>query len=221
MRMRRQYAALTPMMTYNLTVIHTTTQATAEVARFEDKRIQAESVLHQFNTVSQELKEVQAKADLIQWIDSNIDVAAALAEMSHVIGETVVLSRVEFIAEALPGDDQRRNRNGSGTRAANRSKRSGEGKLLGDARFKILLAGRAACPADVAALVCRLEDSAYFRGVYPSFSRNGNVRVPTQTTRTDSNPQSKGRTTPRTETIETTEFEITCYLANFEEVGGR
>jgi len=222
--MRRQYGVLAliflGMMAYNVTVTQKTARATAELARFEEERVQAENALHEFNVTTKALSEVQTKANLINRIDSKIDVAALLAEMSHVIGETVVLSRVECISEPLPGKNQGQTAGESGVRTADQAGGPGKRVSLGDVRFKIVLAGVAASPADVAALVCRLDDSAYFRQVYPSFSRNTEVSVPAGNARAHIQGKDGGSTAQKTEAIETSEFEITCYLANYEEIEG-
>ena len=222
--MRRQYAALAlifvGMMTYNLTVTHKTAQATAELARFEEERVQAETMLNEFNLIAKALSDVQTKANLIQRIDSKIDVAALLAEMSHVIAETVILSRVECISEPLPGQSQGSTPGGLGVRTADRAASAAKRVSLGDTRFKIVLAGVAATPADVAALVCRLDDSIYFREVYPSYSRTTEVSVPARDAGTQKTAPGGNPTAQKTETIETSEFEITCYLANYEEIQG-
>lgn len=222
--MRRQYAALAliflGMMTYNVTVTHKTAQATAELARFEDERVRAETMLSEFNLTAKALSDVQTRADLINRIDSKIDVAALLAEMSHVIADTVVLSRVECISQPLPGQSQDGALGGSGVRTADQGTSAANRVLLGDTRFKIILAGVAATPADVAALVCRLDDSVYFREVYPSYSRNTEVTVPARNARTQTAAPGGNPSAQKTDTIQTSEFEITCYLANYEEIEG-
>jgi len=222
--MRRQYATLAliflGMMTYNVTLTQKTARATAELARFEEERVQAENMLHEYNVIAKALSDVQTKANLIERIDSKIDVASLLAEMSHVIAETVVLSRVECISEPLPGRSQGGASGESGVRTAAQAGSSGTRVSLGDTRFKIILAGVAATPADVAALVCRLDDSVYFREVYPSYSRNTEVSVPAGDARVQTPGPGGGSAAQKNETIQTSEFEITCYLANYEEIEG-
>jgi len=53
-------------------------------------------------------------------------------------------------------------------------------------------------------LICRLEDSPYFQLVYPSFSRNRNIKTGTNLA---------GENYPASE------FEISCYLANYRQEG--
>jgi hypothetical protein len=218
-QVRRQYVALAiifmAMVSYNVTSTHRITRASAEVARCEEQRIQAESVLHQFTGVTKQLNEVRVKADLIERIDSRIDMAAVLAEMSHIIGETTILKRIEFVAEPF-GEDKSRKSSTAGVRAADSAGPSADGVPLGDARFRIQLTGLAVSPADVAALVRRLDDSSYFRGVSTSW-RNGTVQVPVRAPAT----QPKGAATRPAEALDVSEFEIVCYLANYKEVDTR
>jgi hypothetical protein len=221
---RRQYGVLVliflAMMAYNVTVTQKTSRATAELARFEEERIHAENAMDKFDVITRALNEVQAKANLINALDSKIDVAALLAEMSHLIGETVVLSRIEGIAEPLPSAAQGPNAGDPGVRPAEHAGRSSKRESAGGVRFKLIRAGVAASPLDVAALLCRLDDSIYFRQVYPSFSRNSKVSVPASKTKPGSSAQNGNSGAAKTEKLDTSEFEITCYLANYEEVEG-
>ena len=179
---RRQYAVLTliflTMMTYNLTATHRSARATAQLNRLAGDRLEAETVLHEFSMLAKEFGELNTRADLLEFIDSRIDVAAALAEMSHVIGENILLSRVEFIADALSSTKTNRATGTTGVRPAGSAANSPKESSLGNCRFRIVLAGLAASSADVATLVCRLEDSLYFRQVYLAFSRPSKVEIP-------------------------------------------
>ena len=77
-----------------------------------------------------------------------------------------------------------------------------EGVLKANVRFKVIIRGVAATIADLARLVCRMEESAYFCLVYPAFSRNTEVKTGTE--RSDGS-------------YKASEFEIVCYLANYLE----
>jgi hypothetical protein len=221
---RRQYVILTAafiaMMGYNLASMHRITRASGELARSEQARVEAENSSHEFNRVTKALNQVRVKADLIERMDSKIDIAAVLAEMSHIIGEPVVLSRLEFTAVSFADKQEASSAGGAGVRAAGKRKEADGGALLENVRFRIVLAGVAASPADVAALVCRLDDSPYFHRVSTSFWRSGHVR----------SSAAAGRGTPPTAEvspasqggdIEVTEFEIVCDLSNYTETNKR
>jgi Tfp pilus assembly protein PilO len=213
--MRRQFAALTiiflTMMTYNLTSAHKISRATAEFAQLEDQRLQAENVMHRFDMVSKQLGEYRVEMDSLRRMDSRIDLAAVLAEASHIIGRHVVLSRVEFIAEPVAATDQKAPGNGSAVRLAVPATQK---VPLGDVKFRILLAGVAANPADVGELVCQLDRSSYFQHAHFSFARNSTIQVPVGGAQ-----EPAGDQTPRpNETFQVTEFEITCSLLRKQQV---
>ena len=219
--MRRQYIALTviflTMLTYNMTAEH---RIGAAVSRLEDQRRGAEDVTFEFNRISRELGEYQAKTNAIKQIDSRINLGAVLAEISHVMGDRVILSRLEFISEAFPQADKKEQKaNASAVRTAGKPNGGNKPAPLGDVRFRIVLAGVAIDASDVGALVCRLDESPYFQRVYPSFSRNTTINVSSE--KTGELPGwEPGQASPRAkEALQVSQFEITCYLANYEETG--
>jgi hypothetical protein len=141
-----------------------------------------------------------------------VDVAAILGELSHLIGESVVLRKVELAGEPFGRVTEASEAKRAVVRVAPRPENSATEAALGNIRFRIVLAGVAAQPADVADLVCRLDQSPYFRQVSPSFSRG--AKLPSAAEMTPGRkPTGKGP-----ETLDVTEFEISCYLANYEEV---
>jgi hypothetical protein len=221
LHVRRQYIALVAvflaMITYNLVAAQKIARTAAAVARFEGSRLEAEEISHQFNTVTTTLNKVRAKADLIERIDSKINVAAVLAEMSHILGETIVLNQLEFVAEPFTNDDKGQRAAGAGVRIAGSASDASPEAVLGNVRFRILLTGVAANPADVAALICRLDGSAYFRQVSASFWRSGKIQRSVRTPQSTGRPAAGAGSGSQGETLEVTEFGITCYLANYQE----
>lgn len=221
---RRQYVALSvvflTMLSYNLTSEHRISRASAKIARLEDRRIEAQEVMAEFNQISRALGQQRAKADIIRRIDSRINVGAVLAEISHMTGEQVILNRVEFLSEPVAqAAPQSSDNSGSTIRAVARSNKSAQEVPLGDVRFRIVLAGAATDPADAAALVRKLDESAYFTRVSPSFSQPGKLSIapkgPEVPVQGGVVPLAAGK-----DTFQVTEFEIMCYLANYEEVDG-
>lgn len=218
---RRQYVVLAvafiAMISYNVTATHRITRASAELARLEGQRVDAEIASQEFNTITKDLSQVREKAALIERIDSKINMAAVLAEMSHILGETVVLSRVEFVAEPFADADKAPRPNDTGVRVADGKSEVSRETLVGSVRFRIVLTGVAVSPADVAALVRRLDDSAYFHHVHASFWRNGKVQIAVRPA--DAEPKAKAGDVAAGQpgNLDVTEFEVLCYLANYEE----
>ena len=205
---RTQYVAiggiLVVMMVWNFATGHSLSDAKAELGRIVSERAAAASASQQFAEISSSVKLLREKAQILEDIDSRIDVGSVLAEMSFLIGDHIVLNKLDFRAEPFEDKQDGKKPIGSGSviRAAKSYPGSKKTLLLGDVKFKIVVNGVAADASDVADLVCKLEESPYFFLVYPSFSRNKKLTV------------TKG---PAAKPVEVTEFEIGCYLANFRE----
>jgi len=220
-RVRKQYIALVAvflmMMTFNLTALHRATRVAAEVSRHEDQRTRAEAIVDEFNLITRELNQMKARADLVHRIDTRIDVAPILAEISHIVDESVLLGRIEFAAEPVsPAADAARAK-GPSVRAA-RSEDSRREPPLGASTLRVVLSGVAVQPSQVVDLVCRLDESAYFQQVRPSFYGRTKVQagLPHAASGKGDAPGAGS-----SGTLDVTAFEITCTLANYEEVEGR
>ena len=209
---RAQYIALggmfVVMVVWSLVTAYSVSEHKAELA--EDRLVvaAAENITRQFNNIKTEIKELQKKAELMQKMDSKIDVTSVLAEISFLIGEKIVLNRVEFEAESL-NSSQLKLTAYKAVRTA--GARTPDENLLGRVRFKVALGGVAADAGEVAGLICRLEDSPYFCSVYPSFSRNVELK-------TNKN-SAWAETVAGKKSIRLSEFEIGCYLANYRQSG--
>jgi Tfp pilus assembly protein PilN len=229
---RAQYIALggvfVVMIVWSFITTHSISQARAQVARMETNQAQAKKVSAELAGIEDEIRVLRNNADSIEQIDSRIDVASILGEMSYLIDDSIVLQKVEFIAEKLTNELGAGNTPGTGAVVrAVRAKSNNTKVPLGKVRFKVVLAGVAADASDVAALMCKLEDSRYFCQVVLSYSR-GDAKVTVQNTpslgreTTESEKKDKGKnsvkgTANRSE-IQVNEFEINCYLANYRQL---
>jgi hypothetical protein len=126
------------------------------------------------------------------------------------IDERIVLQKLEFIAEKFVYEQDAKNSPsvGSVVRVAQNNTSNKKKLPLGNVRFKVVIAGVAADTNDVAALMCKLEDSSYFCNVVLSYSR-GNEEIGI---RNESSPRTG------TNAVQVNEFEINCYLANYREL---
>ena len=216
---RTQYIALTGifvvMVVWNFTAAHSISRARAELAQMATRQEEAESASAKFAKIKSEVKSLQKKVKSIEEIDSKIDVASVLAEMSFLIDERIVLGKIQFIAEKFEDNQETKPNIGSVVRVA-RVRIGDRGALpVGDVRFKVLISGVAADASDVAALVCRLEDSPYFCNVIPLFSRNKQIQRGANSAVRTRSPE-KGVSEPG-ENCRVSEFEISCCLANYRE----
>jgi len=204
---RTQYASLAGifvvMMVWNFAASHSLSKATAALAEAESKALVAESTSEEFDKLKGKVIQLQKQEKAIEEIESKIDVTSVLAEISFLIDKKIVLSKVDFIAEKLTDKQVRKLNSGSAIKATSGNFAGKETLPVGYAKFKVMISGVAADASDVAKLICRLEDSPYFRLVYPSFSRNRKI---------------KAGSNQHGEDYQATEFEVSCYLANYEEI---
>jgi len=215
------------MMVWSVTTTHSISEANAELAEMGIKQAQAENVSSELNLLRGELKEFQKKAASLDQIDSKIDVANVLAELSFLVDRRVVLSKVQMIAEKFVDEKESGSPAPTGTvvRVARENPGKKEDLLLGNVRFRIVAAGVAADASDVAALMCKLEDSPYFCQVVLSYSRstetqNENTLQPSpEAEAAKKEPGASGSVAEAgmSKKIQVTEFEMTCYLANYRE----
>ena len=206
---RAQYIALggmfVAMLAWSLVASRSVSKLKATLAKNEPEIVAAKTVAEESDRIKSEIAKLQEKAELLEKIDSNIDVANVLAEISFLIGEKVVLSKVQFEAEKLDSPQLK-----PATHKALRSAKQHQADegFLSQVRFKILISGVAVDAGEVAKLVCRLEDSPYFCSVYPSFSRNTEVKT---------GAAGYERQDAKDRIRSVSEFEIACYLANYRQ----
>lgn len=216
---RRQYIALAVvfllMMAFNITALQRASKAAAEGARLENQRAGAEAVVREFDTLTKQLNEFKGRAGLVEQIDSRVDLAALLAEMSHVISDSIVLRKMEIQAEPFGRLQDKGQASGSVVQIAGGPAEGEKNAALGRVKSRVVLVGVAAHPADVADLVCRLDASKYFQRVRPSYY--GNAKGALAAKSGVSIPDG-GTALGAQSASDITEFEITCYLANYKEM---
>ncbi len=197
---QRQYLALVivfiAVMLWNYVSTQAISKADAQIIRDASKQTESAIAVLEYNKILNRLQELQGKAKLLDQVDSRIDISAVLAEMSHLTGNKVVLSSLEIKAEKVSGKNK--GKNGYIVKPA-RSRSKSRSIPGGSTKFRIMLHGVAANPKEVGELICRFEQSGYFQQIYPSYSRNTQIR--------GAGPSGKD--------LIVTEFELSCYLANY------
>jgi len=210
------------MIVWSLVATHSISKAGAEVQQRKAIQAEAENVSREFAGIKSEVVGLKKKVKSMEEMDSKIDVASVLAEMSYLIDDNIVLSKVEFDSERFVDGQQ-----GKASRHTNNVVRVaggnfvGKGELsLGDVRFKVVISGVATDAGDIAKLIGKLEESPYFCLVSPSFSKNRKmnpVRNSTMGNRIQKGKISNGVKVGTGENFQVSEFEISCYLANYRE----
>ncbi len=189
------------MIVWSLIATHSISKAKAEVERRKAVQVEAENVSRELSMIKSEVTGLQKKVKSMEEMSSKIDVASVLAEMSYLIDDNIVLSKVEFDAERfVDGQQGKASRHTNVVRVAGGSFVGKGGLPLGDVRFKVVISGVATDAGYTATLIRKLEESPYFCRVLPSFSRNREMKVGTG------------------KNFQVSKFEISCYLANYREL---
>jgi len=224
---RTQYMAMggifLVMAVWSLATSHSISKARAEFVDMAPMREKAESVSADLAVLEGQFRSLHKRFAAMEEIDSRIDVASVLAEMSFLIKEEIVLSKVEFIAEKFQDEekDKASTRAGAVVRAARVKKHQNQQLPLGNVRFKVVVAGVAADTRAVADLISKLEESPYFFQIVPSFSKSTKLEVERESSPAATIDAVRRATEARSEvsdarkSLQATEFEINCYLANY------
>jgi len=219
---RTQYVALggvlVVMVVWNFIAANSISKAKAQLAQVAS----AQTSSREFADFKTQIAKLQKQARSIEQIDSNIDVASVLGELGHLIDKKIVLSKVEFVAEKF-ADKQAAVPGSSSVARAVLTQSIEKQAPLGDVRFKVVVHGIAAQAGDVAALICKLEDSPYFCQVVPSFSRNAEVKAANYPAgqgnagQREEAPDTRESVRDSDKSVQISEFEISCYIANYRE----
>lgn len=213
---RTQYIVLggifAVMMVWNFVESHSVSKAASELAGLESQQRSAENTSKEYTKIESELAQLRKKTAVLDQIDSRIDVAGVLAEISFLIDRKIVLEKVAFSSEPFAAKSPN---------AGNKVRMAGDSRPLaqnmaGKSRFKVVINGVAAQAGDVAELIRRFEGSSYFCQVYPSFSRNKKVKT---SSRLVENLPSLKKDSDSGDDYQVSEFEIGCYLANYRQEG--
>jgi hypothetical protein len=207
------------MMVWNFVSAGSVSRARAKYNQMENTQIQTENASEELEKYKNEIAVLHEKEKMLDSIDSNINVSNVLAELSFLVDETIVLSKVEFISEKIndKSDNGKVQKSMSVVKSAVPA--DNFGTLLGNVRFRILIKGVAANGSDVAVLLCELEDSPYFNQVNLLYSKNSEVKKVTKSMNSVQpdtyNGLANNSNRTSNENINVSEFEISCYLSNY------
>lgn len=186
------------MVLWNFGAVHSISKAQAKLARTAPQQAEAEKNVQVFEKVKGEVTQLRKQAGILEEIDSKVNVASVLGEISFIVDRRIALSRLQLVAEKFGNRKSDR----SVLLAADGGVGNKNAMAFGDTRFKVVINGVAADAGDVAKLICRLEDSPYFQQVYPLFSKAKKVKAKTESSEQE---------------YQLNEFEISCYLENYYE----
>jgi len=133
----------------------------------------SEPFAREYAALKEEIRVLEETAQVLERIRVRTPLDAILAELSYLISERVILSRLEIVSEPL------RQETGKGREAVVLAKRpEGDDAVLpaADTHTKLIMVGIAADAGDAAALIAALEQSNFFSRIIPGYSRSKDVR---------------------------------------------
>jgi len=217
--------AFAVMMVWNFVAANSISKVQAKYLEMKTEQGQSERVSAKLAQYKNKLSLLHEQEKVLENIDSKISVSNVLAEISFLVDKKIVLNKVELISEII-GDKQNNKQSVpslSVVRTAGSSFGNTDQKHVGNICFKVLISGVAADGRDVAALLCELEDSPYFRQVDLSYSRDAEVktkRTYSSGFQQDIKPElleDRGNNRKSEENLRVSEFEIICYLSNYRQ----
>ncbi len=189
------------IIVWNFTAAHSVSEAKKELGELVTKHKNVEKMSNKTDFIKRSIKNLREKSNVLEKIDSRMDVACVLGELSFLLNEDIVLNHISLKGDCFTTETSKKSKSGSSVRTTNSKNNNKETVKFGDVRYKIVIGGIARNAGDVAELICRLEDSTYFSQVVPSFLRNKKI---------ETSRGSKGSS------VMVNEFETSCYLANYE-----
>jgi len=122
---RTQYIAIggvfVVMVVWSFITTHSISKAKAQYVQMATNQAQAEKVSAKLDELENEMRVLRKNTESIKEIDSRIDVASVLAEMSFLIDEKIILRKAEFIAEKFLDEQDVKSSPGTVVRAVRAS----------------------------------------------------------------------------------------------------
>ena len=190
----RQYILITLLFVVLLAWSHAAgsfvSRAKAEADRVQSLLEVKESLAQVYCEMKETVADLQANTHVIERVEPRVDLSHVIAELSYLVSDRIVLSRIDIQSEAVRAVPTGKKKDI--VRIAAGTGRTSSALPEESIRSKVTIAGIAAEGSDVASLISKLEESPWFCRVIPGYSRS---------------KETKG--------VATMEFEIGCYVANY------
>ena len=193
---KRQYTAITSLfavlVAWSFVVDHSASIANATIERRNKFVPINQGITVEYNQIKHELDKMKTKAELLDKLSPTVDFANVLAELAFVVNENIILNYLDITAEEIDASDQKGNSVKPVVKLVTAPNDPAAAMPPENYRFKVTIKGIAAGAPDVAMLISNLESSPYFCNIIPGFSKTKEI-----------------------DNYSVTEFEITCFIANY------
>jgi hypothetical protein len=171
---------------------YSVSRAKAQMGRIQESLAANADLAAEYNQLGSTMAQLRQKTETLEKLNHKTNIANVVAEFSFLITDNITLSKLDIYLESFQPGSATANK--SSIRLGSRSTNAPSAMPETNNRFRVVITGIAAGAQDVAALISRLEDSPYFCQIIPGFSRSKKIKE-----------------------LTATEFEISCYLANYVE----
>lgn len=193
---KRQYTVITSLfavlVAWSFVVDHSASIAKATVERRNKFAPINQGITAEYNQIKNDLEKLKTKTDLLDKLLPTVNFANVIAELAFVVNENIMLKFLDIAAEQIDTANTQRNTTKPVVKLTADTQDSEAVMPPENYRFKVTITGIAAGAPDVAMLISKLESSPYFCNVIPGFSKTKEIND-----------------------YSVTEFEITCFIANY------
>lgn len=208
---QRQYVILAAlflvMIVWNSVALRSIKRVSAELSVHELQQRQAEHVSFEHQDLMEKMKRIEETVLSLERLDSRVDVAAILAELSALVDDNTVLQQVELLSVPYAQEQVAWTREGAAEALSDPEALTRQ--LAGWAQISVFLQGVAQKAGDVAEFIRALEASPYFSQVHLKYSKYAPSAAQPQV---DEN-------TPDAQLSEgAVEFAIDCLLAHIGQI---
>ena len=158
----------------------------AQVSDMQDSLEKSKSIEQAHNRLQSSLNKLKRNANILEKINSGVNISSLLAELSHIVDEEIVLTSLQVKSDIYKPDSKTVK---SGVRFT-KSKSETDSMPSPNTRFKIVINGLSPHADNITAFIARLEESDYFQSVIVGYLQN-------------------------LEESSETKFEVNCYLNNY------
>jgi hypothetical protein len=159
----------------------------AQVKMMHDSLRNNQQIAQGYTDLQKQLTHLQNKGEVLSKLDTGVDISAVLAELSYLVGNNIILTRLNYSGEVFK---LKQAESRPSVRLGKNSFNKQTFMPSENVRFKLTLKGTAGNAADVTAFIARLEGSEYLCQVIPGILKN-------------------------VKDTSAADFEVSCYVANY------
>jgi hypothetical protein len=198
-RYHRQYlllcALLAVMMGWSFFVGQYIERVRADVEDIQSVFEKGKTKVTEGMALEADIAALRHQATILEAVTPRTPVSTIMAEVSWLIQENIVLTKLAFMNETIDLDKEQSSAPTASVVQMGAPARENDAAAasLATKRIRVTLSGIAAKPADAAGLICRLEESDYFEQVVPVYTKARKVKE-----------------------YDATEFEIRMFVADYK-----